>query len=150
MAIYEKRGVVAGRVEDVFHQPPEAEQELLCTYLDDSESIAVHSNMLTIVLNRDIRKSVDISAAMAVHLAKKYPSRNILLLNTYAGTALMQQSLRAASRRAATRFRRPTRRSWGGTMRTRSSKARAFRSRRICASFPVRRGRSKRGGSKKR
>ncbi len=93
MAIYEKRGVIAGRVEDVFHQPPEEEQELLCTYLDESDSIAVHSNMLTIVLNRDIRKSVEISAAMAVHLAKKYPSRNILLLNTYAGTELMQQSL---------------------------------------------------------
>ncbi len=93
MAIYQRLGARAYDVSEVFTALPEATQEVLCTYADDNENIVTRSNTFTIIMNRDIRKTVEISSEMAVHLARKYPEQKILLVNTYAGTDLMQQTI---------------------------------------------------------
>ena len=96
MSIYHKRGVRAGGLEDVFNMPEEPVQDLLCTYADTDDRIEARSNTFTIVMNRDIRKTVEIANQMAVHLSKKYPDKKILLVNTYAGSDLMQSSIAIA------------------------------------------------------
>ena len=77
----------------VFESLPEPKRELLCTYLDGDDCVEVRSNTFTLVLNRDIRKSVEIASGMALWTARKYPERHVLLVNTYAGADLLQRSL---------------------------------------------------------
>jgi hypothetical protein len=95
MSIYQKVGVRGYEVSEVFAAAPEADREVLCTYLDDvhGDKIEAVSNTFTIVMNRDITKSIEISSHMSVFLARKFPGRNVMLVNTYAGTALLQRTL---------------------------------------------------------
>ena len=83
-------------VGDVFAAEQDPENELLTIYDDSEDHIEVRSHSTTIVLNRDIMKSVEISSAMSVFLAKKFPERRVLLVNSYASTGLMQRSLARA------------------------------------------------------
>jgi hypothetical protein len=78
---------------EVFDAPPEPPKDLLCVIENNGEKLEAMNNSLTLVLDRDIQHSVAHSAAMAVFLSTKFPSRNTLLINTYAGPELMQSSL---------------------------------------------------------
>jgi len=93
MSLYQKVGVQSYDVNDVFSLCPDAERKVLCTYANDTDKIEAVSNTFTIVMNRNIRRSVEIASMMAIHLAKKFPEQKVLLVNTYAGTELMQRSL---------------------------------------------------------
>lgn len=93
MAIYQKIGVRGYEVSEVFAAAPDKEREVLCTYAYDEDWIEVMSNTFTIVMNRDILKSMEIASAISVHLAKRFPEQKVLLVNTYAGTELMQRTL---------------------------------------------------------
>jgi len=87
-------------LEEVFQAEPEPTGELLCTYLDGDDRIEARSDTFTLVLNRNIVQSVEISGIMAVVIAKKFPERRVLLVNTYAGAALMQQTVARGMRSA--------------------------------------------------
>jgi hypothetical protein len=78
---------------EVFDAPSEPPKDLLCTRISNGEKLEAMNNSLTLVLDQDIHRSVEHSAAMAVYLTSKFPDRNTLLINTYAGEELMQTSL---------------------------------------------------------
>jgi hypothetical protein len=80
-------------VSEVFRGAPEPEREVLCSMPGLSEQLEVRENNFTIVMNRDIRGAVEMSSQMAVHIAHKFPDKQVLLVNTYAGTALMRRTL---------------------------------------------------------
>jgi hypothetical protein len=80
-------------MEEMFSVPPERERETLFTFVGMSENIQAMSESFTLVLNRDIRASVEMASEIAVFLAKKYPERNVMLVNTYAGSDMMQRTL---------------------------------------------------------
>ncbi len=80
-------------LNEMFESPPEPPKDLLCTRISNGEKLEALNNSLTLVLDRDIHRSVEHSAAMAVYLSTKFPERNTLLINTYAGEDLMQTSL---------------------------------------------------------
>ncbi len=93
MAICALDGVRKIGMADLFAAAPEPAREQLCQYENaEGDAIVVHSNALTLVLNRDIRESVEISNAMSLFLARKFPERHVLLINTYAGADLMQRT----------------------------------------------------------
>lgn len=102
------------RANDIFGLPPEPKREELCKYQGDfGELHGIFSNTITIALSRDLQKNVMLANAVALHLAMKYPDRNVLLVNTYAGTEMMQRTLADAAyrelinsgRKAPTTFR---------------------------------------------
>ena len=93
MASINLRGIRSIELPEVFEQPPEPTRETLCTYLDGDDKIVVESKTFTVVLNRDIRHNVRISSEMSLWLARKFPEKKVVLINTYAGTDLLQKSL---------------------------------------------------------
>ncbi len=78
---------------EVFEAPPEAKKDLLCMIENNGEKLEAMNNSLTLVLDLDIYRSIEQSAAMAVYLSTKFQERTVLLINTYAGSELMQESL---------------------------------------------------------
>ncbi len=78
---------------EVFEAPPEPAKDLLCTRISNGVKLEAMNNSLTLVLDMDIHRSVEHSSAMAVYLSGKFPNRNTLLINTYAGEDMMQTSL---------------------------------------------------------
>jgi hypothetical protein len=103
MATINLKGIRSLGVGQIFEEPAEPERERLCEFNDGEDRIVAESNTFTIVLNRDLCKSVEISCAMALFLAKKYPEQNVVLVNTYAGTALMQRALASGMWRTASK-----------------------------------------------
>src|SRR5437588_5763110 len=77
-------------VLQVFDIPREPEREHLCTYVYENGIVQFQSNAFTLVLNRDIQKSIEISSGMAMRVAMKFPDRRVVLVNTYAGPELLQ------------------------------------------------------------
>ena len=65
------------------------EPERLISYREDIQEYHAYTGSVTIVMSREIRKSVEIASAIALHVALKYPERNVLLFNTYAGADLL-------------------------------------------------------------
>jgi hypothetical protein len=53
------------------------------------QSYHAYSGEVTLVLSRSIRRSAEIAGTVALFLSQKYPDRNVLLFNTYAGADLM-------------------------------------------------------------
>jgi len=96
MAIYQQTKTRGYDISEVFSAEAPPAPEVLCKYIDDEDRIEVPSDTFTIVMNRDIRKSVEIANIMAVHLARKFPEQTVLLVNTYAGADLMQRTLALA------------------------------------------------------
>jgi hypothetical protein len=93
MAIYQNIKARGLDVSEVFSAEAPPPPEVLCQYTDDEDRIKALSNTFTIVMNRDIRKSVEIANEMALLMARKFPDQKVLLINTYAGTELMQRTL---------------------------------------------------------
>jgi hypothetical protein len=81
---------------DIFRVNPEPDQEVLCGIERVGERLEAKKHGFTIVLNRDIKASVALACDMGVHLARKFATEQVLLVNTYAGTNLMQRSLACA------------------------------------------------------
>ena len=98
------RGIRAFGLNDVFNMPEEPAQDILYTYADADDHIEAKSNTFTIVMNRDIRKTVDIASQMAVYLSKKFLEQKVLLVNTYAGAELMQRSIAVALARCGVKL----------------------------------------------
>ncbi|MFI5201317.1 MAG: hypothetical protein ACHQNE_02910 [Candidatus Kapaibacterium sp.] len=80
-------------LSEVFDAPAEEPKDILFAFDSDGERLEARNNSLTLVLDRDIQRSTDHAAAVAVHLAVKYPTRTVLLINTYAGPEQMQSAL---------------------------------------------------------
>jgi hypothetical protein len=78
---------------EVFDAPPEPPKDVLCTLVSNGDKLEAMNNSLTLVLDQDIHRSVEQSSSMAVYLSTKFPARTVLLINTYAGSELMQESL---------------------------------------------------------
>ncbi|MDP4199043.1 MAG: hypothetical protein Q8902_05675 [Bacteroidota bacterium] len=78
---------------EVFRGAPEPDCEVLCKMQGLSEMLEARSESFTIVMNRDIRGSVEMASEMAVHIAQKFQNKQVLLVNTYASTALMRRTL---------------------------------------------------------
>src|ERR1035437_10457844 len=68
---------------------PEPPKELLCTFVNQGDEYYATSDTLTLVLNRDLRGSVQIASGLALKIAQKFPERNVLLINTYASRELL-------------------------------------------------------------
>jgi hypothetical protein len=83
------------RVEDIFLEPTERQPEVLVRYPSQQwgETFEAKSDSFTIVMNRDLKGSIQMASAMAIFLSKKHPLKNVLLVNTYAGVDLMQRTL---------------------------------------------------------
>ena len=83
------------RVEDIFLEPTERQPEVLVRYPSQQwgETFEAKSDSFTIVMNRDLKGSIQMASGMAVFLSKKHPLKNVLLVNTYAGVELMQRTL---------------------------------------------------------
>lgn len=96
MSIYPQTRTRGYDLTEVFSAEGPPAPEVLCKYLDFEDRIEVPSDTFTIVMNRDIRKPVEIANIMAVHIARQFPEQSVLLVNTYAGTDLMQRSLAVA------------------------------------------------------
>ncbi len=92
------REVKAYGMSEIFAEPPEKPREVLFTFqgVQEWENVQAKTNSFTIVLQRHIRGTMEMSSEMAVFRTKKYPAQNILLINTYAGTDLMQETLSRA------------------------------------------------------
>jgi hypothetical protein len=86
-------GIKSVSLTEVFEASPEPPKDLLCTLEHQGDKLEAMNNSLTLVLDRDIHRSIEHSSAIAVHLSKKFPLRNTLLINTYAGAELMRASL---------------------------------------------------------
>ncbi len=80
------------RIAEVF-QIAEAraarEPEKLITFVNGMQSFHGYRGELTIVLCRELKRSVEIASAVALKLALKFPERNVLLFNTYASAELL-------------------------------------------------------------
>jgi hypothetical protein len=85
-------------VTEVFRGHAEPEREVLCSMPGVAETLEVRENNFTIVMNRDIRGSVEMASSMGVHIAHKFPDKQVLLVNTYASAALMRRTLAHAMR----------------------------------------------------
>lgn len=84
--------------KELFNLPKEPVPQELCRYSRfDQTTRQIFSDTITIVMNRDIRRNTEIASGLALHLAVRYPQRRVLLINTYAGTALMQRTLAEAA-----------------------------------------------------
>ncbi|MDP4289437.1 MAG: hypothetical protein Q8922_16100 [Bacteroidota bacterium] len=78
----------------MFLLPPEPKREVVCTYQGIvGKDFQIFSNSITIAMNRDLVKNIELASAIALRMAFKFPAHNVLLVNTYAGTDLMQRSL---------------------------------------------------------
>jgi hypothetical protein len=93
MEVMKLRAVRGLGMEQMFSEPPEKKQEVLFTIRGISDEVPALSESFTLVLNRDIQSSVEMASELAVYIAKKYPERNVMLINTYAGMNLMQKTL---------------------------------------------------------
>ncbi len=80
-------------LDDVFDGPVEAPKDVLISFESDGDRLEAKNETLTLVLDRDIHRSIDHASALAVHLAAKYPARTVLLINTYASRGLLQKTL---------------------------------------------------------
>src|ERR1035437_5997862 len=78
---------------EVFRGAPEPDHEVLCRMQGLGEMLEARSENFTIVMNRDIRGSVEMSSEMAIHIAQKFRDKQVLLVNTYAGTKLLRRTL---------------------------------------------------------
>ncbi|HWF43224.1 MAG TPA: hypothetical protein VG537_01150, partial [Candidatus Kapabacteria bacterium] len=65
------------------------EPERLISYRNDIQVYHAYTGAITIVMSREMRKSVEIASTIALHVALKFPERNVLLINTYAGADLL-------------------------------------------------------------
>ncbi|SRR5579883_9877 len=63
--------------------------ELLITYVNGMQSHRAYAGEITLAMCRELKRSVEISCAVALRLAMKFPERNVLLFNTYAGADLL-------------------------------------------------------------
>jgi hypothetical protein len=59
------------------------------------------SNAFTLVMNRNVRESVQLASTFALGLAQKYPERRVVLVNTYAGEELLARSFASAFEKCA-------------------------------------------------
>ena len=80
-------------VNEMFRTPPEPPKDILCKFQYNTDELTAMSDSLTLILNRDIRSSMEHASSMAVFLAKKFPERKTLLINTYAGAKFMQETI---------------------------------------------------------
>jgi hypothetical protein len=80
------------RISDIFkvaEAQAEHAPELLVTYIDDMQHFKAYDGEITLVMCRELRKTVEISSGVALKLAMKFPERNVLILNTYAGADML-------------------------------------------------------------
>lgn len=78
---------------EVFRGAAEPNSEVLCKMQGVSEMLEARAANFTVVMNRDIRGSVEMASEMAVHIAQKFADKQVLLVNTYAGTKLLRRTL---------------------------------------------------------
>jgi hypothetical protein len=96
MAAYNMKEISWKDIGQVFAAEPEIKPERLCAYSEGDDIIVAEWDTFTVVMNRNIQRSIEISTGMALHIAKKYNGGNVLLVNTYASTELLQQSIARA------------------------------------------------------
>ncbi|HEY3875804.1 MAG TPA: hypothetical protein VGM92_10025 [Candidatus Kapabacteria bacterium] len=80
------------RVSQIFEAAARQAQsvpERIITYNASIQTYHAYAGELTLVMCRDIRKSVDVASAICLAVAGKYPDRNILMFNTYASADLL-------------------------------------------------------------
>ncbi|MFI5200939.1 MAG: hypothetical protein ACHQNE_00950, partial [Candidatus Kapaibacterium sp.] len=63
--------------------------EKLLTYVEGMQSFHAYAGEITLVMCRELRRTVSIASAVSLMLALKYPERKILIFNTYAGADLL-------------------------------------------------------------
>ncbi|HEX5317067.1 MAG TPA: hypothetical protein VFX22_10495 [Candidatus Kapabacteria bacterium] len=80
-------------MNEVFDAAAEKPKDVLVAFEYDGARLEAKNKTLTLVLDRDIHRSIEHASCMAVSIAKKFSKRNVLLINTYAGMDLLQQSL---------------------------------------------------------
>src|ERR1019366_8723494 len=67
----------------------ENDPEKLITYNYEMQSFHAYRGEVTLVMCREIKRTVEISSAIALKLSMKYPDENVLVFNTYAGADLL-------------------------------------------------------------
>ena len=94
----EQETLVVGRGPDVLRlteifeaaeKLAENEPEKIITYNYEMESFHAYRGEVTLVMCREIRKTVEIASTIALKLSMKFPEENILVFNTYAGADLL-------------------------------------------------------------
>jgi hypothetical protein len=90
MSSYLPRSLRAFSIGELYQIPNNPKKAHLGTYALNEDLILVTSGTFNIVLCKEIRKNVEIAAVIAIGLARKYPDKKILLLNSYAGTELLK------------------------------------------------------------
>lgn len=93
MKTYDISAIRSVSVSQMFETPPEPRKGVLCKFLYNQDELTAMSDSLTLILNRDIRSSMEHASKVSVFLATKFPDQNILLVNTYAGAKFMQETL---------------------------------------------------------
>ncbi|MDP4198071.1 MAG: hypothetical protein Q8922_01425 [Bacteroidota bacterium] len=95
-------GAMQARLMDAVRQPLKLDQifdaaragaghprERLITYQDDFHQYHAFEGTLTLIMSRELKKSVEVASAVALHLALKYPKKPVLLFNTFASAELL-------------------------------------------------------------
>src|SRR5438552_1822720 len=90
------RSLQAHQIFEAAKQPLRPKRDILCTFHDGMEEYNAMSDMLTLIMCRNIRKSVVIATAMMLRIAQQFPERSVLLINTYAGGDLLVESFARA------------------------------------------------------
>ncbi len=80
-------------VSEMFDGPAEPAKSVLCKFRYNADELTAMNDSLTLILNRDIRSSMEHASEVSVFLAKKFPERTVLLVNTYAGESFMRETL---------------------------------------------------------
>jgi hypothetical protein len=86
------RSLQLHQIFEAAKKPTEPKREVLITYYDGMDEYRGMSDTLTLVMCRNIRKSIRVSSGLTMRIAQKYPEKKILLINTYAGAELLVES----------------------------------------------------------
>src|SRR5579871_2522030 len=72
------------------------ERTRLMTYVHDMYEYHAYEGALTLVMNRDLAATAELSSAVALHVALKHPQKNVLLFNTIASGEQLTRGFVAA------------------------------------------------------
>src|SRR5512135_3165809 len=84
----------AVRVSDVFKVAEELvkdPREVVLNFRYGMNEYRAYAEEVTLVLSRDLRTTAEISCGIAMRLALRFPERNVLVFNTYAGADLLTE-----------------------------------------------------------
>src|SRR5438045_1566963 len=90
------RSLQAHEIFEAAKQPLAPKRNILCTIYDGMDEYHAMSDTLTLIMCRNIRKSVVYATAIMLRIAQQFPEKSVLMINTYAGGDLLVESFARA------------------------------------------------------